>query len=376
VRFLVEHKDDQTAARVGIMSTAHGEIETPVFMPVGTQASVKAVTQEMLEALDARIILGNTYHLFLRPGVDTIQALGGLHRFMAWDRAILTDSGGFQVFSLGKLRRIREDGVEFRSHLDGSLQFLSPEASIQAQRALGSDVVMAFDECTPYPATQVEARTSMELSMRWAGRSRREFARLAPEEEDTQAVFGIIQGGVYPELRTESLSQLLDIGFDGYAIGGLGVGEEKPQLYEIVGAIAPIAPPAHPRYLMGVGTPEDLVECVARGVDMFDCVLPTRNARNGQVFTSIGRMNMRNARFHRDDRPLDEDCACGVCRRYSRAYIRHLCQCDEILASTLCSYHNLAFYLDTMNRIRQAIRLGEFARFRASFTEKIGRGGE
>ena len=341
-------------------------------MPVGTQATVKAVTQEMLEALDARVILGNTYHLFLRPGMDTIRALGGLHRFMSWDRAILTDSGGFQVFSLGKLRQIREDGVEFRSHLDGSLQFLSPEASIQAQRALGSDIVMAFDECTPFPATQVEARASMELSMRWARRSREEFTKLAPEE-DAQSVFGIIQGGMYHQLRAESLSQLVDIGFDGYAIGGLGVGEEKAQLYEILAAIAPAAPSGHPRYLMGVGTPEDLVECVAHGVDMFDCVLPTRNARNGQVFSSIGRMNMRNARHHRDDRPLDESCVCGVCGRYSRAYIRHLYQCDEMLASTLCTYHNLAFYLDTMRRIRQAIRLGEFARFRASFTEKIGR---
>lgn len=373
LEFRITHRDASTEARAGVITTLHSEIETPVFMPVGTQATVKAVTQEMLEALDARIILGNTYHLFLRPGYDSLLALGGLHRFMSWPRAILTDSGGFQVFSLGDLRKISEQGVEFRSHIDGSRRFLSPEVSIDMQRALGSDIVMAFDECTPFPATHDEARRSMELSMRWAQRTRTAF-NASPINANTQSLFGIIQGGVYTDLRRHSLDALLRIGFDGYAIGGLSVGEEKAQMYEIVGMVAPEMPPDHPRYLMGVGTPEDLVECVARGVDMFDCVMPTRNARNGQLFTSGGRLNVRNARFARDERPPDENCACMVCRRYSRAYLRHLYQAGEILASTLASYHNLAFYLDTMKGIRQAIRLGEFARFRAAFTESIERG--
>lgn len=363
--------------------TAHGEIETPVFMPVGTQGTVKAVTQEMLEALDARIILGNTYHLFLRPGHETVAALGGLHRFISWDRALLTDSGGFQVFSLGDLRRIREEGVEFRSHLDGSTQFLSPELSMRVQHALGPDIWMAFDECTPYPATHADARASLELTLRWAERSRAEFGRLTAGEQSSgeggpgavarSALLGIIQGSVYLDLRQESLARLVEIGFDGYAIGGLSVGEEKARMYEVVEAVAPEIPAGRPRYLMGVGTPEDLVECVARGVDMFDCVMPTRNARNGQVFTSSGRLNIKNARWTRDPRPLDEECRCAVCRRYSRAYLRHLYHAGEILASTLCSYHNLAFYLDTMRGIRQAIRLGELTRFRARFTERVGR---
>lgn len=370
MNFRVETSDAVTAARTGIITTSHSQIETPVFMPVGTQATVKAVTQEMLEALDARIILGNTYHLFLRPGTDTIARLGGLHGFMSWPRSVLTDSGGFQVFSLGELRKIREDGVEFRSHLDGSLQFLSPEVSIKAQRALGADIIMAFDECTPFPATESETRRSMELSMRWARRSRREF-ELYRGTGDNQSLFGIIQGGVFPDLRRESLECLVETGFEGYAIGGLSVGEEKSVMYEVVADIAPRMPAEKPRYLMGVGTPEDLIECVASGVDMFDCVMPTRNARNGQAFTSEGRVNLRNAAHTADDSPIDGECQCSVCRRYSRAYIRHLFQCHEILASTLCTYHNLAFYLDTMRRIRQAIRLGEFAKFRAAFTEKV-----
>ena len=388
--FRIEHQDDTTQARVGRLSTSHGEIETPVFMPVGTQGTVKAVTQEMLEELDARIILGNTYHLFLRPGHETIAALGGLHRFISWERAILTDSGGFQVFSLGELRSISEEGVEFRSHLDGSKQFLSPEVSMQVQHALGSDIVMAFDECTPFPATEVQARESLELTTRWARRSRVEFDRLMNStgsvsdrsKEDSagktpalpgSALFGIIQGSVYHELRRESLDRLREIGFEGYAIGGLSVGEEKAQMYDVVEFIAPQMPEERPRYLMGVGTPEDLIECVARGVDMFDCVMPTRNARNGQVFTSRGRLNIKNARHTRDERPLDDECHCAVCQRYSRAYLRHLYQSGEILSSILCSYHNLAFYLDSMREIRQAITLGEFAKFRASFHERLQR---
>jgi queuine tRNA-ribosyltransferase len=373
--FQIEHQDTSTQARVGRIKTAHSEIETPVFMPVGTAGTVKALTQEMLESLDARIILGNTYHLFLRPGHETIRQLGGLHKFISWSRSILTDSGGFQVFSLGDLRKIREEGVEFRSHLDGSKQFLSPEVSMQIQHALGSDIAMCFDECTPHPATPKQARDSLEMTSRWARRSRIEFDRLKEADRMSalpgSSLFGINQGSVYPELRRQSLEQLLEIGFEGYAIGGLSVGEEKSQMYDITEFIAPQLPDHKPRYLMGVGTPEDLIECVARGVDMFDCVMPTRNARNGQVFTSRGKLNIRNAKFSGDEKPLDEDCECLVCTRYSRAYIRHLYNCGEMLASTLCSYHNLAFYLDSMRSIRQSIVLGEFASFRTSFLNKF-----
>lgn len=371
--FQVEKADEGSEARLGRIRTAHAEIDTPVFMPVGTQGSVKAITQEMLEELDARIILGNTYHLFLRPGHETILHLGGLHRFIAWDRAMLTDSGGFQVFSLGELRKIREEGVEFRSHLDGSRQFLSPEVSMRIQHALGADIMMCFDECTPYPATHQQARESLELTTRWSLRSRREFDRLDGTERSaaqSPSLFGIVQGSVFHDLRRQSLDQLLEIGFEGYAIGGLSVGEEKSLMYDTVEFTAPQLPSSQPRYLMGVGTPADLIECVARGVDMFDCVMPTRNARNGQVFTSDGKLNVRNARFARDERPLDERCDCPVCRRHSRAYLRHLYQAGEMLAATLCSYHNLAFYLDTMRRIRQSIALGDFTAFRSSFLER------
>jgi len=370
--FRVLQKDNESAARTGILTTAHSQIETPVFMPVGTRGTVKALTQEMLETLDARIILGNTYHLFLRPGHELIAELGGLHQFISWPRSILTDSGGFQVFSLGELRKIREEGVEFRSHLDGSRQFISPEVSMQIQHALGSDIVMAFDECTPYPATLDEARKSLELTSRWARRSRTEFDRLKQATYDS-FLFGIIQGSVYHDLRQQSLEQLLEVGFEGYAIGGLSVGEEKAMMYDTTEFIAPLMPADKPRYLMGVGTPEDLVESVGRGVDMFDCVMPTRNARNGQVFTSSGKVNVRNAKYARDTRPMDEACGCAVCHRYSRAYIRHLYLNDEILASILCSYHNIAFYLDLMRQIRQAIALGEFAAFRARFLTQYQR---
>lgn len=377
--FSVEAKDPHSQARVGRIQTARGVIETPVFMPVGTRGTVKALTQEMLEAIDARIILGNTYHLFLRPGHQLIEQLGGLHQFISWPRAILTDSGGFQVFSLGELRKIREEGVEFQSHLDGSRQFLSPELSMQIQAALGSDVVMCFDECTPYPATHAEALSSLELTARWAKRSRDEFDRLMAIRRETLsgvralpgALFGIIQGSVYHDLRQQSLTRLLEIGFPGYAIGGLSVGEEKQQMYDTTEFIAPLMPADKPRYLMGVGTPEDLVESVARGVDMFDCVMPTRNARNGQVFTSRGRLNVRNARYASDPRPLDESCTCPTCQRYSRAYLRHLYGSGEMLAAILCSLHNIAFYLDTMRRIRQAIALGEFTEFRTEFISSL-----
>jgi queuine tRNA-ribosyltransferase len=368
--FQVLATDPSSQARTGIITTAHSVIETPVFMPVGTRGTVKALTQEMLETLDARIILGNTYHLFLRPGHKLIAELGGLHKFMSWGRSLLTDSGGFQVFSLGDLRKIKEEGVEFRSHLDGSKQFISPEVSMQIQHALGSDIVMAFDECTPYPATHEVAKKSLELTTRWAVRSRREFDELKKTEKSS-SLFGIVQGSVYHDLRKQSLEQLFEIGFEGYAIGGLSVGEEKHQMYDTTEFITPLLPKEKPRYLMGVGTPEDLVESVARGIDMFDCVMPTRNARNGQVFTTYGKVNVRNAKHAKEAVPLDEECACSVCQRYTRAYIRHLYLNDEILASILCSYHNIAFYLDTMRQIRQAIALGEFATFRARFLEKF-----
>lgn len=377
-------------ARCGLLATRRGIIETPVFMPVGTLGTVKGTRFEALEAtdLDARVILGNTYHLWLRPGAEIISACGGLHRFMGWERALLTDSGGFQVWSLGALRKISEEGTEFRSHVDGRRCFLSPEVSMQVQAALGSEIVMAFDECAPGDAPHDVARASMLLTARWALRSRREFDRLQGEGTDTgridagalppgtklsgaQALFGIVQGASYSDLRRESLARTAEIGFDGYAIGGLSVGEEKGVMYGVVEELAPLLPGECPRYLMGVGTPEDLVECVARGVDMFDCVLPTRNGRTGQAFTSRGKLNIKNAQWARDTRPLDEACACQVCRRHSRAYLRHLFLTGEMLASVLLTHHNLAFFLDTMRRVRQAIRSGDFTRFRREFLEGV-----
>lgn len=377
-------------ARAGVLQTRRGLIETPVFMPVGTLGTVKGTRFESLEAeeLDARIILGNTYHLWLRPGAETIRACGGLHKFIGWSRALLTDSGGFQVWSLGALRRITEEGTEFRSHVDGSLRFLSPEVSMQVQAALGSDIVMAFDECAPGEATHEEARLSMELTARWAERSRRSFDAMQREGMDTgrvagqdslsgtQALFGIVQGASHRDLRRESLERTVSLGFDGYAIGGLSVGEEKNVMYEVVQEIAPLMPADHPRYLMGVGTPEDLVECVARGVDMFDCVLPTRNGRTGQAFTSRGKLNIKNARWTTDRRPLDDACRCSVCQRHSRAYLRHLYLTGEMLASILLTHHNLAFFLDTLRRVRQSIRSGDFTRFRQEFIERLGSGVE
>ncbi|MDX6693563.1 MAG: queuine tRNA-ribosyltransferase [Blastocatellia bacterium] len=399
IAFEIQARDGE--ARSGVIRTRRAVIETPVFMPVGTLGTVKGTRFEELEAadLDARIILGNTYHLWLRPGAETVRACGGLHRFMSWRRALLTDSGGFQVWSLGALRRISEAGTEFRSHVDGSLRFLSPEVSMEVQSALGSEIVMAFDECAPGEATHEEARASMELTARWAARSRRRFDELQAEGADAgvvtseveslagevenpggaslsgrQALFGIVQGASHLDLRRESLERTVEIDFDGYAIGGLSVGEEKSVMYEVVAAIAPQMPAARPRYLMGVGTPEDLVECVARGVDMFDCVLPTRNGRTGQAFTRRGKLNIKNARWTRDPRPLDEACACAVCRRHSRAYLRHLYLTGEMLASILLTHHNLAFFLDTMRRVRQSIRSGDFTRFRREFIEAINSG--
>jgi queuine tRNA-ribosyltransferase len=388
LRFEVLAQDGE--ARAGLITTRRGEIETPVFMPVGTAGTVKGIRFEELESpdLDARIILGNTYHLWLRPGVEVIKAAGGLHRFIGWDRALLTDSGGFQVWSLGALRKITEEGTEFRSHVDGSLKFLSPEVSMEVQAALGSDIVMVFDECAPGKASHEETERSMELTTRWARRSRVAFDRLQSEDIDSgrtamteelsgrQALFGIVQGAGHLDLRRRSLEQTVEIGFDGYAIGGLSVGEEKSVMFEVIDDIAPCMPPDRPRYLMGVGTPEDLIEAVARGVDMFDCVLPTRNGRTGQAFTSRGKLNIKNAQWTTDSRPLDESCGCSVCRRHSRSYLRHLYLTGEMLASILLTHHNLAFFLDTMRGVRQSIRSGDFPKFRREFTERLGANGE
>ncbi len=370
-------------ARTGILRTRRSEIETPVFMPVGTQGTVKGVRYEWLEdELDARIILGNTYHLFLRPGAEIIRNLGGLHKFSTWNRSLLTDSGGFQVFSLTELRKLTEEGVEFRSHIDGSKKFLSPEVSMEVQAALGSEIVMVFDECPPGDAGFDKTKKSLEMTVRWALRSKNRFGELQNEAADTgflevehlsgrQSLFGIVQGAGHFELRKQSLDLTTEIGFDGYAIGGLSVGEEKSVMYDVLEFLAPKMPEDAPRYLMGVGTPEDLVEAVYRGVDMFDCVMPTRNGRTGGVFTSGGKLNIRNAKFAADDAPLDEDCPCSVCRRYARAYLRHLYQTGEMLAAMLISHHNLAFFLDTMRKVRDSIKLGKFSRFRKEFLEKM-----
>ena len=430
-RFEVEATDEK--ARAGRMFTPHGVIETPVFMPVGTLGTVKAVPQDVLEELGVQILLNNTYHLYLRPGVETVRALGGVQRFMAWDKPILTDSGGFQVFSLSELRKVTEDGVSFRSHLDGSSHMFTPESSIAAQIGLGADIIMAFDECTEHPADRGRARESMEMTLRWLKRSRdyfeqhkedvpwfggiagpstpamREtvsaqddtgwdgigptlFQRVGKDEAlirtsckkrransqkrraydderaivdsgSTQALFGIVQGGMYADLRRESAERTVEIELPGYAVGGLSVGEPRAMTYEMVDAAITYLPQTKPRYLMGVGTPEEIVHYVAQGVDMMDCVLPTRAARHGLLFTSEGRLAIKNARFASDEGPIDPQCGCKVCGRYSRAYLRHLYASNELLAQTLNTIHNLAYYLDTMRRVRQAILLGEFAIF-------------
>ncbi len=370
-------------ARAGVITTRRSVIETPVFMPVGTQGTMKGVRFEWLEdEMDARIILGNTYHLFLRPGVEVIRNFGGLHKFSTWSRSFLTDSGGFQVFSLTDLRKLNEEGVEFRSHLDGSKQFLSPEVSMEVQAALGSEIVMVFDECPPGDAGIEATRKSLELTARWAKRSKERFDKLQEDGDDSgfvesselsgkQALFGIVQGAGHFDLRQESLEKTVEIGFDGYAIGGLSVGEEKSVMYGVLEYLAPKMPLDRPRYLMGVGTPEDLIEAVGRGVDMFDCVMPTRNGRTGGAFTSRGKINIRNAKFINDNTPIDPDCGCSVCRRYSKGYIRHLYQAGEMNAATFISHHNLAFYLDTMFQVRQSIKSGSFARFRSEFLSKL-----
>ncbi|GFO69175.1 queuine tRNA-ribosyltransferase [Geomonas limicola] len=354
-------KDPGSQARLGSLTTTHGKIETPIFMPVGTQATVKAMTPEELVEVGSQIILANTYHLYLRPGHDLVARLGGLHRFMHWDRPILTDSGGFQVFSLGELRKISEEGVQFRSHIDGSKHFISPEVSVAIQEALGSDIAMCFDECPPYPAEYDYVKKSLELTTRWARRCKEAHRR--PD----QALFGIVQGGMHPELRRESARQIIDIGFDGYALGGLSVGEEREIMYDMMQACSDILPESSPRYIMGIGAPEDLIEGINAGFDMFDCVMPTRNARNGALFTSTGRINIKSAIFAEDEGPIDPACDCYVCRNYSRAYLRHLYRSQEILASRLNTWHNLHFYLNLMGEVRRAIAEGRFAQFRKEF---------
>ncbi|MDY0013555.1 MAG: tRNA guanosine(34) transglycosylase Tgt [Rhodocyclaceae bacterium] len=350
-------------ARRGQLTLNHGVVQTPVFMPVGTYGTVKAMTPASLTEIGAQICLGNTFHLWLRPGLEIVRHHGGLHRFMAWDKPILTDSGGFQVFSLGALRKISEEGVRFSSPIDGAKLFLTPEISMEIQGVLNADVAMIFDECTPYPASEEEAAKSMRLSLRWARRSRTEFDRL----ENPNALFGIVQGGMYENLRDESLAGLTDIGFHGYAIGGLSVGEPKEDMRRILAHTAPRLPADKPRYLMGVGTPEDIVESVARGVDMFDCVMPTRNARNGWLFTRYGDVKIKNARHKDDTRPLDESCDCYTCRNFTRSYLHHLHRTGEILGSMLNTIHNLRYYQVLTGEMRSAIESGDFAGFRARF---------
>ena len=349
-------------------------------MPVGTRGAVKAVTARDLEDVGAQIILGNTYHLYLRPGDALIARRGGLHEFIGWSRPILTDSGGFQVFSLGDLRRVDEEGARFQSHLDGSAHLLTPERAVDIQSRLGSDIAMVLDECAPFPAAEDDVRRAMERTLRWARRGRQRFlevqagavADVAPVNP-SQAQFGIVQGGVFPALRAESVAGTLAIGFDAYAIGGLSVGEPVATMYDVVEGVTPLLPADRPRYLMGSGMPDDLIEGVARGVDMFDCVLPTRNARNGQVLTRFGPMNLRNARYAEDDRPIDETCGCYTCRTFSRAYLRHLATVGEMTSATLNTVHNLFFYLDTMERIRNAITFGSFERFRREYLHTFSR---
>ncbi|WDV47538.1 tRNA guanosine(34) transglycosylase Tgt [Clostridiaceae bacterium M8S5] len=357
----------QTKARLGKIHTPHGVIETPIFMPVGTKATVKTMTPEELEKIGAQIILGNTYHLYLRPGHKLVEEAGGLHKFMNWNKPILTDSGGFQVFSLGDLRKITEEGVEFRSHIDGSKHFISPEISIEIQNSLGSDIAMAFDECPPYPADREYVKKSLERTTRWAKRCKE-----AHKKQDTQSIFGIIQGGMYEDLRAQSAKGIIDLDFPGYAVGGLSVGEPADIMYRILDFTVPLMPKDKPRYLMGVGSPDYLFEAVIRGIDMADCVLPTRIARNGTALTSSGKVVIKNAKYKKDFSPLDHECDCYVCKNYSRAYIRHLFKCEEILGARLTTYHNLYFLLKLMENIRTAIKEDRLLEYKNEFYKKYG----
>lgn len=363
-RFEVLNKDPGSAARLGRIQTPHGTIETPVFMPVGTQATVKTLTPEELREVGAEIILSNTYHLYLRPGYELVAEAGGLHAFMNWNRPVLTDSGGFQVFSLAPLRKITEEGVKFRSHIDGSEHFLGPERATQIQNALGADIIMAFDECPPYPVELDYAKRSLERTTRWAARCKEAHGRL------DQALFGIVQGSVFPELREQSAREITDLDFPGYAIGGLSVGEPKPIMYSILDVTVPLLPGGKPRYLMGVGSPDDLVEGVRRGIDMFDCVLPTRIARHGTVFIPGGKLVVRNAKYARDFAPIDETCDCYTCRNYTRAYIRHLLKAGELLGLRLCTIHNVRFLVRMMQEMRKAINAGTLGAYYEDFWAK------
>ncbi|RLA91715.1 MAG: tRNA guanosine(34) transglycosylase Tgt [Deltaproteobacteria bacterium] len=360
--FIITHKDSKTQARIGRLLTPHGEIETPVFMPVGTQGTVKAMTPEELSDLGAQILLANSYHLYLRPGEKIIEELGGLHKFMHWNRPLLTDSGGYQIFSMESLRKVLEDGVSFQSHLDGSTHFLTPENVTKIQEAIGADIIMVLDECIPYPCDERRVKESTDRSIRWAALSKNAKIR------DDQAIFGIVQGGMYPHLRKESARRLVEIGFDGYAIGGLSVGETKPLMYEMIYNTVSELPSDHPRYLMGVGTPIDILEAIKMGVDMFDCALPTRNGRNGMLFTSFGKLIIKNACYAKDASPIDENCDCYTCRNYSRAYLRHLFMAKEILSARLNTIHNLYFYFKWISDIKESIKKGSFFDF---YKEKI-----
>lgn len=365
VRYELIKTCKQTGARLGRLHTPHGVIETPIFMPVGTQATVKAMTPEELKDIGSQIILSNTYHLYMRPGHDLIERAGGLHKFMNWDKPILTDSGGFQVFSLGSLRKIKEEGVEFRSHLDGSKHFLSPEKATEIQNALGSDIIMAFDECAPYPADRQYVKNSLERTTRWLER-----CKAAHKYPERQALFGIVQGGMYKELREQSAREITAIDLPGYAIGGLSVGEPKEMMYEVLDYTVPLLPEDKPRYLMGVGSPDDLLEGVLRGIDMFDCVLPTRIARNGTAMTSQGKVVVRNASYAEDFSSLDPECDCYTCRNYTKAYLRHLIKCNEILGARLLTIHNLHFLLKLMENVREAIREDRLLDYKKDFFEK------
>lgn len=371
VTFDLLKTDTRTKARRGTVHTPHGDIQTPIFMPVGTAATVKAMRPEQVKVLGAQIILSNTYHLYLRPGHEIVREAGGLHKFMNWDGPILTDSGGFQVFSLGAMRKISEEGVQFRSHIDGSKHMLSPEKSIEIQHALGSDIIMAFDECAPYPADRDYVKSSLELTTRWLKR-----CKTFHEESgrtDIQSLFGIQQGGTYKDLRKQSSEEIVALDLPGYAIGGLSVGEPKELMYDVMDDCVDMLPADKPRYLMGVGSPDCLFEGVERGIDMFDCVLPTRIARHGMAMTSRGRVNIKNAQYERDFTPLDPECDCYTCRNYSKAYLRHLFKCDEILSSMLMTNHNLHFLVNTMTNIRQAIDEGRFTDYKKEFYDKYGR---
>jgi len=362
--FTVIKEDKNSSARMGKIITPHGEINTPAFMPVGTQGTVKSLTPEDLEVLGAEIILANTYHLYLRPGHELITRLGGLHSFMHWNHPLLTDSGGFQIYSIGALRKIKEEGVHFRSHLDGSFHLFTPEKAIEVQEALGADIIMCLDECTPYPATYDYTEQSLNLTTRWAQRCKK-----AHRKKD-QALFGIIQGGMYPQLRKLSAQQIVSFDFDGYAIGGLGVGETKEMMHEIIAVTVPLIPANKPRYLMGVGTPQDLLECTRKGVDLFDCVMPTRHARTGMLFTSFGSLVIKNAEYTDDPRPIDPECGCYTCKYYSRAYLRHLFMAKEILSARLNTIHNLYYYLNLMKKIREAIQKDSLEDYCYEFYEK------